>query len=417
MQQFAPRGWRAALAAEREGMARLRVTARESTESVSRHAGRITARLLTPLLSDPPAVPECKLPSVPSQQTEAVCPSLPAAVSRDTGWGLQQHHWLLAVAAVAVIAFIAGWLSGQWHLLRLQRDRRTELVSPSPAPATAAAAAVQAAPVTASLAAAEQAQRHAAGCSAGKAAPSAVGHQSNVLASAQQSAELQPAAAGATAKHSAGESVSSHVDGAVSLSSQQEAVSEPVQEGARLATVQPPAQEASSQSAARQVWRTCSACIPLMHASPCPPCRSGPGLLATVRPLCYTQAGCGPENGPTQLAADETTQDTPAQQQGHHSVPPATASYSQQQVPAVQAAVVATAQPAAATEAPSAVPSAAAQQQPSQPDVSHPAEAEESWNNAAQVNCSAVSMASSTATICPLPLRYHLYHTQGGARS
>ena len=235
-------------------MARLRVSARESTETVSRHAGRITARLLTPLLSDPPAVPECKPPPVSSQQTAAECPSLPVAAHRDTAWRTQQHHWLLAVAAVAVIAFVAGWLSGQWHLLRRQRNRRKQLVQQLPATA-ATAAAVQAAPDTASLAVAEQAQQHAAACSAEKATPSAVSHQSNELASPEQSAALQPAAAVSAAEQPAAQRVSSHADVSASSSSQQESVSEPVREGASPATVQPPAQRPGSQSAARQVWR------------------------------------------------------------------------------------------------------------------------------------------------------------------
>jgi hypothetical protein len=253
MQQFAPRGWRAALAAEREGMARLRLSARESTESVSRHAGRITARLLTPLLSDPPAVPDCKPPSVSSQQTEAVCPSIPIAEDRDT---------------VAVIAFVAGWLSGQWHLQR-QWDRRKWLVERFSAPgaATAAAAAAQAAPDTASLAAAEQAQRRAAGCSADQAAPSAGSHPSNEAASPEQSAALQPAAADSAAEGPAAESVSSHSDvSAASLEAsplQHETASEPQLGVALPAAVQPPAQQASSQTAAHQVWRACTLCIPL----------------------------------------------------------------------------------------------------------------------------------------------------------
>jgi hypothetical protein len=249
-------------------MARLRVTARESTESVSRHAGRITARLLTPLLSDPPAVPDCKPPSVSSQQTEAVCPSIPIAEDRDTAWHTQQHHWLLAVAAVVVIAFVAGWLSGQWHLQR-QRDRPKWLVQRSSAPgaATAAAAAAQAAPETASLAAAGQAQRRAAGCSADQAAPSAGSHPSNELASPEQSAALQPAAADSAAEGPAAESVSSHSDvSAASLEPsplQHETASEPQLGVALPAAVQPPAQQASSQTAAHQVWRACTVCIPL----------------------------------------------------------------------------------------------------------------------------------------------------------
>lgn len=214
---------------------------------MSRHAGRITARLLTPLLSDPPAVPECKPPPVSSQQTEAECPSLPIAEHRDTAWALQQHHWLLVVAAVAVIAFVAGWLSGQWHV---QRDRRKQLVQQSLVPATAAAAAVQAAPDTASLPAAPQAQRRAAGRSADEATPSAVSHQSNELASPEQSAALQPAAAESAAEQPAAGSVSSHSGVSVaSLApspSQREAVSGPQLGEARPAAVQPPAQQAAA---------------------------------------------------------------------------------------------------------------------------------------------------------------------------
>lgn len=271
-------------------MARLRVSARESTESVSRHAGRITARLLTPLLSEPPAVPECKLPPVSSQQAEAECPSLPIAEHRDAVWRMQQHHWLLAVAAVAVIAFVAGWLSGQWHLQR-QRGRRRQLVQQSPAPATAAAAEAQAAPDTASLAAAEQAQRRAAGCSADQAAPLAGSHQSDEPASPEHSvAALRPAAADSAAEGIVAESVSSRSDvTAASLApspSQREAVSEAQWQEARPAAVQPPAQQASSLTAARQVWRTCNVCLLSVQCVQRPLASGHPGNMCAIVPNC-----------------------------------------------------------------------------------------------------------------------------------
>lgn len=141
MQGFAPRGWRAALAAEQQGVTRLQ--ARQRAAAASQNAGRISERA-TASATQPsrPALAETHLPWGASREPEAQCQA-PAASATASGQSLQlqgPYVWLLAAAALAV-AFLAGWLTGRWQLRRYRGRRKHTAMGSEPAAAVAGAVA------------------------------------------------------------------------------------------------------------------------------------------------------------------------------------------------------------------------------------------------------------------------------------
>lgn len=207
MQEFAPRGWRAALAAEQQGLAHLKAAARQSAASLDRHAGRIAQRVIPSLQQAEPsgsALSERQLPCAMGREPDAACPApadaAAAAAAAAPARTLAPQYWLLAVAAAALLAFIAGWLAGRWHLRR-HRSRRKERVPEdvavdTPEPAAMGIRGAAAAAASGSFVAApEHAQQRAASLTADTAA--AAGHPCTDISPSQSAEPL------AAAPHSA----------------------------------------------------------------------------------------------------------------------------------------------------------------------------------------------------------------------
>lgn len=148
--EFAPRGWRAARAAEQKLKAARRRIQRAAAASAQHATGRSAAAQLAAAQQPPakPALAETPLPWGARPDALQQC-AAPAAAEAGHMAGVPPPQLWLAVAIVVLVAFAAGWLMGRWHLRRVIRSR--QCVTSADAAASAAVATADAAPVATSV--------------------------------------------------------------------------------------------------------------------------------------------------------------------------------------------------------------------------------------------------------------------------
>ncbi len=147
--EFAPRGWRAARAAEQKLKAARRRIQRAAAASAQHATGRSAAAQLAAAQQPPakPALAETPLPWGARPDALQQC-AAPAAAGAGHMAGVPPPQLWLAVAIAVLVAFAAGWLMGRWHLRRVIRSRQR--VTSADAAASAAVATADA-PVATSV--------------------------------------------------------------------------------------------------------------------------------------------------------------------------------------------------------------------------------------------------------------------------